>query len=355
MKTSYFQNRKIRRLNWIKLFFFISLIVVFTFLLIKIHNMFLSALLAVVLSQILRPIVDRVEDLLGWKRVWTTFFVFVMVGGAVSSFLIWAMPFVFQQLQNFRQEIPNYISGLISFVGSAEEKFYSFLPFLDRVDLTQPMQKWLLGRASQVVQDIPTALSNSFSVFFLCSFLSFFMLKDSHKLYRGFLALVPNHVFETTLSLTHHIGQQLGRFIRVRMFEALIVGLITGVGLQIISFPFALIIGLFAGVMNLIPYLGPFISVVPAVLICLANNMSFLEISMVLSVFILAQIIDNVVLIPIFVARMMKMHPVAVLVVVIAGAQFLGILGMIISIPVANAIQVAYHGVYKHIVDSEVK
>ncbi len=314
--------------------------------------MFLSALLAVVLSQLLRPVVDRVEAWFGWKRVWVTLFVFVLVGGALSIFFIWAMPFIFGQLQNFKEEIPNYIKGLVSFLSVVEQKFYNYLPLVNRLEITQPIQQWLLERASQVVQDLPTAISNSFSVLFLCSFLSFFMVKDSHKLYRGFLALVPNHVFETTLSLTHHISQQLGRFIRVRMFEAFIVGLITGVGLQIISFPFALIIGLFAGVMNLIPYLGPFISVVPAILICLVNQMGFLEICMVLSVFILAQIIDNVILIPVFVARMMKMHPVAVLVVVIAGAQFLGILGMIISIPVANAAQVAYHAVYKHIINS---
>ena len=315
--------------------------------------MFLSALLAIVLSQILRPVVDRIEDWLEWQRGWATLFVFTMMGSVFATFFLWAMPFISEQLQNFKEEIPTYVTGLISFVNIAEQKFYNYLPFVNHLDITQPMQKWLLGRASEVVQDLPTVVSNSFSVFFICSFLSFFMVKDSHKLYRGFLDLVPNHVFETTLNLTHYISQQVGRFIRIRMFEAFIVGLITGVGLQIISFPFALIIGLFAGVMNLIPYLGPFISVIPAVLICLVNKMGFLEISMVISVFILAQVIDNIVLIPVFVARMMKMHPVAVLVVVIAGAQFLGILGMIISIPVANAIQVAYHAVYKHIIDSQ--
>ena len=314
--------------------------------------MFLSVLLAIILSQVLRPIVDLIEDWFGWRRSWSTLSVFVLVGGIFSGFFFWAMPFISEQLKNLKVEFPNYVTGLSSFLNIAEEKINNYLPLMDRLDMTKPVQKFLLGKASSIVQDLPTAISNSFSILFLCTFLSFFMLKDSHKIYRGFLALVPNHVFDTTLSLIHHMSQQVGRFIRVRILEALIVGLITAVGLQIISFPFALIIGLFAGVMNLIPYIGPFLSVIPAILICLVNQMGFLGISSVLFIFLLAQVIDNIVLIPIFVARMMKMHPVAVLVVVIAGAQFLGILGMIISIPVANAIQVAYHAVYTHIVSN---
>ena len=66
-----------------------------------------------------------------------------------------------------------------------------------------------------------------------------------------------------------------------------------------------------------------------------------------------AQLIDNALLIHVLVARMMKLHPITVVVVVIAGAQFMGILGMIISIPVANAIQVTYHAIYQHIINAE--
>ena len=197
-------------------------------------------------------------------------------------------------------------------------------------------------------------ITNSFSVFLLCPFLAFFMVKDSHNLYRSFLSLVPNHVFETTLSLTHQISLQIGQFIRARILEAFIVGLITGIGLQFLSFPFALLLGLFAGLMNLVPYLGPVIGCIPALLVGIVNGMPLFDLSIVLSVYVIAQLIDNTILIPILVARMMKLHPVTVIVVVIAGAQFLGILGMIISIPVANAIQVAYHAVYQHIINAEV-
>lgn len=354
MNSSFVEKRKAQRLNWIKLFFFLSLISTFAFLLIKINNMFISVLLAVILSQALRPLVDRIEGWLKMDRGWATLIGFSIFGATTVAVILWAMPFLSEQFQNLKSEIPKYIEGIITLIDRTEEKFQVFIPFIENTNVTTQAKQWLISKATNLAQGLPVMVTNSFSVFFLCSFLAFFMVKDSHSLYRGFLSLVPNHVFETTLSLTHQISLQIGQFIRARMLEAFIVGLITGVGLQIISFPFALLLGLFAGLMNLVPYLGPVIGCIPAILVAIVNGMPLFDLFIVLGVYVVAQLIDNIILIPILVARMMKLHPVTVVVVVIAGAQFLGILGMIISIPVANAIQVAYHAVYQHIINEEV-
>ena len=354
MNSSFVKKRKVQRLNWIKLFFFLSLVGAFAFLLIKINNMFISVLLAIVLSHAVRPFVDRIEGWFKMDRGLATLIGFSLFGGSAVVVILWTMPFLAEQFQNLKSEIPKYIEGLIVLLDRTEEKLQSFIPFIENTKVTEQAKNWLISRAAHFAQELPTMITNSFSVFFLCPFLAFFMVKESHSLYRSFLSLVPNHVFETTLSLTHQISLQIGQFIRARILEAFIVGLITGVGLQIISFPFALLLGLFAGLMNLVPYVGPVIGCIPAVLVSVVNGMSLLELSIVLTVYVIAQLIDNLILIPILVARMMKLHPVTVVVVVIAGAQFLGILGMIISIPVANAIQVAYHAVYQHIINAEV-
>ena len=354
MSSSFFEKRKVQRLNWIKLFFFLSLIGTFSFLLIKINNMFISALLAVVLSQAVRPFVDRVEGWFKIDRTLATLIGFSLFGGSAVAVIFWTMPFLSEQVQNLKSEIPKYIEGIITLLDQTEEKLQVFIPFIENTNATAQAKEWLISQATHLVHELPVVITNSFSVFFLCPFLAFFMVKDSHSLYRSFLSLVPNHVFETTLSLTHQISLQIGQFIRARILEAFIVGLITGIGLQIISFPFALLLGLFAGLMNLVPYVGPVIGFIPALLVSMINGMPLLDLSIVLSVYVVAQLIDNIILIPILVARMMKLHPVTVVVIVIAGAQFLGILGMIISIPVANAIQVAYHAVYQHIINAEV-
>ena len=316
--------------------------------------MFITVLLAVVLSQILGPLVGRIEHWTGLSRGMATLSSFILTGASLLGAVFWTMPFLSKQFKSLEDEIPKYIQGLGSLVNQVETKMSGIMPFVEDVGVTYKVKSFLMNQVAQIAGDLPVFITSSFSVFFLCPLLAFFMIRDSHKLSRGFLSLVPNHVFETTLSLTHQIGKQIGKFIRVRIFEAFIVGLITGVGLQIISFPFALILGLFAALMNLVPYVGPVIGFIPAFLIAVVNNMPLSDISIVVGVYVFAQIIDNVVLIPILVAHVMKLHPVTVVVVVIAGAQFLGILGMIISIPVANAVQVAYHAVYQHIISEEV-
>ena len=353
MSFSFFHKKKVQRLNWIKLFFFLSLLATFSFFLIKINNMFISVLLAVVLSQLVRPLVDRIEEWVGVTRFIATVVVFTLLGIALGALVVWMMPFLSDQFHVLKKDMPNYVEGAKKLMSQMEERAKLFLPVLENWNLSSRVQTFITVHTTQILKTLPKIITDSFSVFFLCPFIAFFMVKDSHSLHRGFLSLVPNHIFEMTVSLTHQISEQIGRFIRARLFEAFIIGLITSIGLSIISFPFPLLLGLFAGLMNLVPYVGPLIGFTPALLIGLVNDVSLVGLLSIAGVYIFAQLIDNVLLIPVLVARMMKLHPITVVVVVIAGAQFMGILGMIISIPVANAIQVTYHAIYQHIINAE--
>ena len=178
------------------------------------------------------------------------------------------------------------------------------------------------------------------------------MVKDGRSVVNMVLGLVPNHLFETALSLIHQINFQIGQFVRARILESLIVGLVTAAGLLIISFPYAVLLGVFAGLTNFIPYLGPLMGAVPAFLIALVNGHTGLAVLMVALVYIVAQLIDAGFLIPLMVARIVDLHPVTVIVVIIAGAQLMGILGMIISIPVASTLKVTITTIYRHLIDT---
>jgi putative permease len=183
-------------------------------------------------------------------------------------------------------------------------------------------------------------------------FLAFFMVKDGRSVVNILLGLVPNQLFETALSLQHQINFQIGQFVRARILESLIVGVVTAIGLLVISFPYAVLLGAFAGLTNFIPYLGPILGAVPAFLVAMVNGYSGLEVFLMSAVYIVAQLIDAGFLIPLMVAKIVDLHPVTVIVVIIAGAQILGILGMIISIPVASTIKVTVSTVYRHLIDT---
>jgi putative permease len=118
-----------------------------------------------------------------------------------------------------------------------------------------------------------------------------------------------------------------------------------------VGFEYALLLAVFAGLSNLIPYIGPVVGAIPAVLIVLVNSVPGLEFLIVIAVYIVAQLIDNFFIIPLVVVKIVNLHPVTVAIVIIIGAQIGGILGMIISIPVACILKLTITTNYSHLVE----
>ena len=149
------------------------------------------------------------------------------------------------------------------------------------------------------------------------------------------------------------MNEQVGSFIRARIAEALIVGLVTWIGLFIIGFPYAPLLALFAALTNLIPYIGPVFGAIPAFIIIFVNDdimfaSQGINILAVSIVYLTAHALDAIFIIPVVVAKIVNLHPVTVVLVIILGAQLLGVLGMIISIPVASLIKLLIFTFYQH-------
>ena len=192
-------------------------------------------------------------------------------------------------------------------------------------------------------------------VLFLSPLLTFFILKDGQSLSRRLLTLVPNNIFELTLSLQSQVTAQIGQFIRARLLESVIVSLVVFIGLWLVGFPFPILLALFAGIANLIPYLGPIVGAVPGCVIAFVNAGIGVKLLFVVVVYSAAQLIDIFFIIPLVVARVVGLHPLTVILAVILGSKLLGILGMLISIPVIAAIKVIVVNVYRHLTDDVIE
>ena len=336
------QKLRLKKINIIKLCVFLGLLTALGAVLVLINNLFISLLLGFVISYLIRPLLAPLERM-GLQYNQALIFIFLS-GVCVLGFLgIWAFPLLSEQINNLQTEWPRYSEGLLKLIETAEAKAVDWLGL--HVELQERGKAQLLS----IGRILPSFLLQVLSVLILAPFLAFFMLKDSSKIARGFMILVPNSVFEMVLDLQYKINRQLGQFIRARFLEAFIVGLLTFLGLSLMSFPFAPLLGVFAAITNLIPYIGPIIGGVPAVIIALVNGYGSWDLSLVIGIYLLTQFIDAGVLVPILVARIVNLHPVTVVLLIILGGQFMGILGMIISIPIANALKVTFLAVYEHV------
>ncbi len=340
------QKKRLRYINIVRLLVFLGLLVVVGTILIKVNNLFISVLLAFVISYLTRPCITILERA-GFS--YNQALILIFLGGISSiGFLgIWIFPFVSEQMLSLQTEWPRYYEGLIKLITEGEIKIQNWLGV--SLDLKDLGENKILSLGHVVVKDLPNAFAQSFMVSILAPFIAFFMLKDGHKISKHFMLLVPNSLFEMTLGLQHQINKQLGQFIIARFLEALLVGLVTFIGLTLISFPFASLLALFAAITNLIPYLGPVIGSIPALIIALINGYQTFDLALVIGVYLVAQLIDAGILVPILVARIVNLHPVTVVLLIIIGGQFMGILGMIISIPLANALKVTSMAVYQHL------
>lgn len=346
------QNNPLLKIQRIKLFFFLISIVIFFAILLAVKNLLVSTFIALVGFFLLKPFVDFLERK-GLSRLISTLFPFVFFSLVLVLLGLIFLPMLSQQLELLKLELPKYLDGMQKLIMNLEAKLENFVSISTRNQVSAQLQQKLQIYAESFFRDLPNVLSNSLTVMFLAPFLTFFMLLDGRLFARKIITTVPNAYFELMLYLQHQMIEQMGGFIRARLLESMIVSFVVWVGLITLDFPYALMLAIFAGLMNLIPYLGPVIGILPAILIAWVNKDPGSVQFWILFIYLLAQIIDAVIIVPLVVAKIVNLHAVTVVIAVMIGSQLMGVLGMIISIPVASAIKVIYTALYNHFTDNK--
>ena len=320
-----------------------------------VKGLLVSLVLAFVINYLLAPGVNYLERR-GIPRQLAISVPFAITIAAIAIGAWLLAPLVVSQASSLELNLPAYQRDFVDLVSRAEARFRGVFKFYG-VNVSEALNAWIVSHTAEWSGKLPSMVSQSLTVALLAPFFGFFMLRDGRRVSRGVLAMVPNDLFELALRLHYQINDQLGGFIRARFFEAAIVGLVVFVGLAILRFPYAALLALFAALTNLIPYVGPIIGAVPAALIALlsaeAATTSSISVNLILitSVYLIAQLIDVAFVIPMVVARIVNLHPVTVIIVIIVGAELMGILGMMISIPVASVLKLAFNAAYDHLME----
>ena len=214
----------------------------------------------------------------------------------------------------------------------------------------------LKGYFSQAVQQVYSYLSVSINSIvnlfagigngilnsFIGLFISFYLLKDYDffkKLYLDNVSLtMKESKFKSLNKTVHEINCVVSSFIRGQLLDGLIVGLISSIGLSIIGIDFAILIGFTAGIANIIPYVGPIIGCVPAVIVGILSPNPIIALWAVLLLLAVQQL-DSAVISPKVVGDSMGLHPIFVIMAITIGGSLAGILGMLLSVPIAGIIK----------------
>lgn len=176
--------------------------------------------------------------------------------------------------------------------------------------------------------------------------MTFFILKDSQRLLHGIINFVPNKYFEVSYNVLTKISIQLSRYVRGWILDAALVGILAGIGLALLGINNAVSIGFIAGAGHLIPYFGPVIGGLPAIIITI---LQFGDLSMLPSVLILFTVIytfDNGFIQPNIISKSTDMHPLVIILLILIGSETLGVLGMLLAVPIATVAKTAVKEIY---------
>jgi putative permease len=346
----------LRRESRIKLASVLAILLGCGIVLFAVDNLLISFVLAFVTNYLLSPIVDWLESK-RLPRQAAIMIPFIATGALLAFGIYMVVPRVNQQIETLGSQLPKYQADLMNLVSGTEQRFKLFFK-LYNINFSQAINDWIIHKSHLLSDVLPSIVSGSITVLILTPFFAYFMLQDGRRLTRALMSLVPNSLFEIALDLQHRLNDQMGGFIRARFLEAAIVGFVVWIGLRVTGFPYATLLAIFAGLTNLIPYLGPLIGAVPAILIALISEDGMIAATMslnlivVTSIYFFAQLVDIVFIIPFVVAKIVNLHPVTVVIVIIIGSQIMGILGMMISIPIASAIKLVFQTFYRHLTEA---
>lgn len=299
-------------------------------------------ILAMILSYILDPFANRLQSA-GLNRTFgitlilaTVILILVFISTSVIPIIANQMAELTAQLsiENIRRiavQVENQLTNKFEFLpeGFLEENITAVLNELFNVN-----------QISTIVSDALSIFTNIFSAVLVVPFAAFFFLKDGSKIRRDLLQLVPNKYFETTLTVIDKIEKRLGLYFRSVLFQSFLVALSSWTTLSVAGLDNAMSVGIAVGLANTIPYFGPILGYFLSIIVSIIETGNFsLVAACILAIFVV-QMLDNIVFQPMLFSRSADMHPVAILFIILIGAETAGIIGMLVAIPIATVVKI---------------
>ena len=268
-----------------------------------------------------------------------------------------ALPALFEQVTLLQAKLPQIANQLEKFLtGYGDRIVERFGVDIDVSELALSFLSQSSSLGQSVLINVSNRLLNFVIIFILVPFLTYYLLKDFKRARNELMDWLPNSGFELGWVIYHNLSSQLKAYTRGVMIQALIMATFCSIGFYLIGLDIPILLGTITGIFNLVPYIGPVISIVLALLVGAAMtpfDPTILYLSVV--VIVSAQIFDNVVVIPSVIAGAVNLHPVqAILGIIVFGSLF-GTLGVILAVPAIAAAKIVFKNIYADMANASLK
>ena len=272
---------------------------------------------------------------------------YVLVFSALGFSIAALAPTVSEQAGRFAANLPSYTVSLQTSLRNISNRF-------DRYRVPDAVQNEIVAKASAVIGDIGTQVTSFLIIFatylpwlILVPILAFFFLKDANLFRLSLLRIFPSGRWRSRAELfIHDVNRTLANYTRAQLISCIFIGTVCAVGFYLIGVNYALLLGIVAGVLEFIPLIGPLtVGIIAVTVAALESPWEAFYTFLFLAVL---RIVHDYITYPRIVRGGIHMHPLAIILSVLAGEQIAGIPGVFISIPVVALLTVLYRHILEH-------
>ncbi|NLX92098.1 MAG: AI-2E family transporter [Firmicutes bacterium] len=322
--------------NSAKIVLLISLLVGLVWFVYKISWVLELIIISLLIVYVLFPITEYLKEKRKASHLIAVIVTFTCFLVLIFILLVLVVPVVQEEIQAIARDLPNYIVLIQRYVEDVAEYLMDYDVGPEIIDFVRTLSTNLKPVFEELASFSISILFGFVDIFFIM-FIVFYLLYDFHNIRRTIIKILPDRYKFYGEEFMAIIDRNFGNYIRGNVIRCTIVGLLTGIILFIVGMPYSLLLGILAGVLNIILYIGPYLAAIPAVILSFSPHTPSPII--VIIIYIVVQTIDGVLLTPTLLGRAVKLKPITVIVSLLIGQQLAGALGMILSTPVAGIIR----------------
>ena len=300
-------------------------------------------------AYLLHPFVEKTHET-GLPRPIAILIIYLLFFGGIGFGLYKGIPVITAQLKELADNFPdvaNTYRGWIQDIHSSTSRWPDGVH--ERIELLiTDFETFIADYVAKIINGLKGFIGSIF-IIIVIPFIVFYLLKDYDLVKRTAWYLTPRKWRKGGIAFIKDVDKSLGNYIRGQLLVCLTIGVLATISLWLAGMKYPLVLGVIIGITNIIPYFGPIIGALPAVII--AATVSVQTVIIVIIIIFGLQFIEGNILSPLIVGRSLHIHPVVIIFAILLGGEIGGIIGLIVAVPIFAVLKVTILHVMKHFVE----
>ncbi len=332
-----------------KMIIFIILAIVILLLIPKMYGLLMILFASYVLAAALNPFVNKLEEKIKNRALSASIIVLTSIT-ALFALMLPIIVMCYKEIVLFISIMPQKAANLYNFI--THSKLYGhtiadLIPFENLANASSNIAQNLFSQSLNFTMAAGQAI---FVILALTMFI-YYILVDKQYLRDKFLEFFPPNIKEKAGNILHNITNKVGNYVRAQVLSMVTVGVMVTIEVAVLGIDYPVLLGLIAGICEIIPVLGPTIAIV--VMVAIAFPLGAVKIILAIILFLVIQQVSNYMIRPFLFGKFMQLHPITIMVAIFAAEEFLGVWGVILSPAIAATICVLIDELYLSPINSK--